>query len=70
MSKKKGDLPGRVVFPHMRKKPNNPSEYLDVSGWQEHVEPIPSPLEAIPPQGELDLLIPNCEQRRPGEEKS
>jgi hypothetical protein len=70
MSRKKGDLPGRVVPPHMRKKPNNPSEYVDVSGWQEHVDPIPSPLEAVPPQGELDLSILNYEQKRPGEENS
>lgn len=61
MSRKKGDLPGRVVPPHLRKRPNNPDEYVDVSGWQEHVEPIPSPLEAVPPEGELDLAMPNAE---------
>jgi hypothetical protein len=61
MSKKKGDLPKRIVLPHMRKQPNNPSEYVDVCGWQEHVEPMPFPMEAIPPQGELDLTIPNAE---------
>jgi hypothetical protein len=59
MRRRKGDLPGRVVPPHMRKKPNNSSEYGDISGWQEHVEPIPSPVETIPPQGELELVVTN-----------
>jgi hypothetical protein len=70
MGKKKGNLPGRVVPPHMRKRPNNPSEYVDVSGWQKHVEPIPSPLEAAPPQGELDLEMPNAEHENSAEPSS
>ena len=57
MRRRKGDLPGRYVPPHMRKRANNPSEYVDISGWQEHVEPIPSPVETIPPQGELELVV-------------
>lgn len=70
MAKKKGDLPGRVVPPHMRKRPNNPGEYVDVSGWQEHVEPPPSPLEIVPPQGELDLAMPNAEHESSIEPRS
>jgi hypothetical protein len=61
MGRKKGDLPGRYVPPHMRKRPHKPSEYVDVSGWQENVAPTPSDLEAVPPQGELDLSIPNSD---------
>lgn len=57
MKRKKGDLPGRYVPPHIRKHPKQPSEYVNVSDYQERVEPIPSPVECIPPQGELELLI-------------
>ena len=58
MKRKKGDLPGRYVPPHIRKAPNRPSEYVNVSEYQERVEPIPSQLESIPLQGELVLAIP------------
>ncbi len=57
MPRKKGILPGRYVAPHIRKAPHRPSEYVPVSEYQEHVEPIPSPVENAPPQGELDLVI-------------
>ena len=57
MKRKKGDLPGRSVPPHIRKLPNRPREYGNVSGWQETMEPVPSPLESVPLQGELDLQI-------------
>jgi len=63
MRRRKGDLPGRYVPPHMRKRANNPSEYVDVSGWQESVAPTPSDLEIVPPQGELDLSIPNSDTK-------
>jgi hypothetical protein len=57
MQRKKGDLPGRYVPPYIRKAPNQPSDYVNVSDYQERVEPEPSPLEFIPLQGELDLPV-------------
>lgn len=56
MPRKMGDLPGRYVLPYVRSLPNQPSEYSNVSGYQERVEPNPSPLESVPPQGELELV--------------
>ena len=62
MKRKKGDIPGRYVPPHIRKRPNSQSEYVNVAEYQEHVEPMPSPLECVDPQGELDLVVvPNSE---------
>lgn len=58
MKRKKGRLPGRYVPPHIRKHPNEPGEYVNVSDYQEHVEPPPSPVEVAPPQGELELVAP------------
>lgn len=55
MSRKRGDLPGRYVNAHIRKRPNRPSEYVDVSAYQEKVEPVPAKLESVPLQGKLDL---------------
>ncbi len=55
MKRRKGELPGRYVPPHIRKWPNRPSEYVNVSEYQEAVEPPPSSLEVVPPQGELEL---------------
>jgi hypothetical protein len=57
MKRKKGRLPGRYVPPHIRKWPHCPSEYVKVAEYQERVEPDPSPIECVPPQGELDLSI-------------
>ena len=57
MKRKKGDLPGRYVAPYIRKHPNQPGEYVNVSDYQERVEPIPSPVEITPPQGELEFVI-------------
>jgi hypothetical protein len=47
MTRKKGDLPGRYVPPHLRKAPHRPSEYVHVSDWQEMVAPIPSPVDSV-----------------------
>jgi hypothetical protein len=58
MKRKKGDLPGRYVPGHLRKWPHRPSEYVSVSEYQELVEPAPTPVEAVPRQGELDLVDP------------
>jgi hypothetical protein len=57
MKKRKGDLPGRYVRRHIRKAPNRPSEYVNVSDWQESVEPIPTPMESPLLQGELEFPI-------------
>lgn len=54
--KRKGRLlPGRYVHPHVRRWPNRPGEYVNVSEYQERIEPPPSQLEALRPQGEFDL---------------
>jgi hypothetical protein len=58
MKRTKGDLPGRYVPPYIRKRRKQPREYENVSGYQEHVEPPPSPLESISRQGEFDLPTP------------
>lgn len=64
MKRRRGDLPGRYVPPHLRKWPNWPCEYLNVSEYQERVEPPPSPMQAVTPQGELDLETdPQQEQK-------
>jgi hypothetical protein len=42
MKKKKGELPGRYVPPHIRKWPNRPRDYLNVVAYQEKVDPIPA----------------------------
>jgi hypothetical protein len=65
MKRKKGDLPGRYVLPYVRTLSSQPGEYTNVSGYQERVEAVPSPVETVPPQGELDLEI-----KKPDEEDS
>jgi hypothetical protein len=55
---KKGDLPGRYVPAHVRKWPYRPNKGVNVRAYQETIEPIPSPVESVPRQGELDLGIP------------
>ena len=57
MPRKKGDLPGRYVPPHVRKWPNRPNEYVGVAEYQERVDPVPSPVESLPRQGELELIV-------------
>jgi hypothetical protein len=70
MKNKKGNLLGRFVNRHIRKWPLRPYEYLTVRAYQEKTEPIPSPLEPVPPQGELDLLTPsNSEEEFAAETK-
>ena len=54
--RRKGDLPGRFVSAYVRKHPNEPGEYVNVSEYQERVAPVPSPVEATPPQGEFELV--------------
>jgi len=63
MKRKKGDLPGRYVPPHIRKAPKQPSEYVNVSEYQEHVEPPPSPVQSAALQGELDLIKSEQEEK-------
>jgi hypothetical protein len=55
MGRKRGQLPGRYVLPHVRKWPHRPGEYVEVAEYQERIEPPPSPQDAAPPQGELAL---------------
>lgn len=64
MKRKKGDLPGRYVPPHIRRAPNRPSDYVNVSEYQERVDPTPSPLQPLQVQGELDLT----EQEEPSKD--
>jgi hypothetical protein len=42
MKRKKGDLPGRYVAPHIRKWPNRSRDYVNVAAYQEQVDPIPA----------------------------
>lgn len=58
MRKKKGNLPGRYIPPHIRKWPNRPRDYVNVSDYQEKIEPIPAQPESLPQQTELDLVDP------------
>jgi hypothetical protein len=53
MKRRKGDLPGRYVPPHIRKWPNKPYEYLNIAAYQEHVEPIPAESTTLPLQMEF-----------------
>jgi hypothetical protein len=62
MKRKKGDLPGRYVPPHMRKWPKDPTEYVNVAAYQERIEPQPSELQLTPVQGELELIATPSEQ--------
>jgi hypothetical protein len=62
MKRKKGDLPGRYVPPHMRKWPKDPTEYVNVAAYQERLEPQPSELQLTPVQGELELIVTSSEQ--------
>ncbi|HEV7880807.1 hypothetical protein [Bradyrhizobium sp.] len=55
MGRKKGDLPGRYVPPHIRKCPKYPGEYVNVAAYQEHVDPTPAKTDAPPPQIEFDF---------------
>jgi len=64
MKRKKGDLLGRYVPPYVRKWPGRPGEYVDVSEYQDSVDPPPAPLEAVPRQGELDLGLPETSAQR------
>jgi hypothetical protein len=56
--KRKGDLLGRYVHPHVRHAPNRPSEYVNVSEYQEKTDPRLSPVELVPAQGEFDFSRP------------
>lgn len=58
MKKRKGNLPGRYVGAHLRKHPKHPSEYVDVSAYQEKEEPAPAKFENPPVQKELELKRP------------
>lgn len=53
VKRRKGDLPGRYVPPHIRKWPNRPYEYLNVTAYQEHVEPIPAETDVLALQMEF-----------------
>jgi hypothetical protein len=55
MKRKKGDLPGRYVPPHIRKWPNQPRDYVNVAAYQEQVDPIPADTDVLPPQTEFDF---------------
>jgi hypothetical protein len=55
MKKRKGELPGRYVPPHIRKWPNRPRDYLNVTAYQERVDPIPAETDVLPPQMEFDF---------------
>jgi hypothetical protein len=68
MKKKRGTLPGRYVPPHIRKWPNRPREYVNVSEYQEKIEPIPVEVEILPQQAELDLTSPLGREENPNEE--
>jgi hypothetical protein len=59
MKRKKGDLPGRYVPPHIRRRPNHRSEYVNVAAYQEHVDPPPAQTDILPPQMELDFPDPH-----------
>jgi hypothetical protein len=61
--KKKGDLPGRYVPPHIRKWPRRPWEYTNVAAYQEHVDPIPAETDAHPPQLEFNFRQPKTENK-------
>ncbi len=55
MKRKKGDLPGRYVPPHIRKWPKRPHDYVNVAAYQEQVDPIPAEIDVLPPQMEFDF---------------
>lgn len=57
MNRKRGRLPGRYVPAHIRKWPHRPSEYVEVADYQERIEAPPSPVAAVPRQGELELVV-------------
>jgi hypothetical protein len=69
MKKKKGDLPGRYVLPHIRKWPNHPERYVNVAAYQEKVDPVPSPLITVPPQGELEFPAASEEEHKKEEKE-
>jgi hypothetical protein len=56
VTRKKGQLPGRYVPPHIRKWPSRPRDYINVAAYQEHVDPIPAETDALPPQLEFDFM--------------
>lgn len=60
--RRKGHLPGRYVPAHLRKHPERPWEYVDVSAYQEHTDPLPSKTSKVSKQGELDL--PDASKRK------
>ena len=65
MKRKKGDLPGRFVPAHIRKAPNRPDDYVNVSAYQEQIDPPPSEYERETLQGELELTVnPNANQTK------
>lgn len=58
MVRRKGNLQGRFVNGYLRENPHRRSEYVKVSEYQEHVEPTPSKLTSVSPQGELEFSPP------------
>lgn len=65
MKRKKGDLPGRFVPAHIRKAPNRGNEYVNVSAYQEQIDPPPSEHEHETHQGELELIVnPNVNETK------
>lgn len=70
MKRKKGDLPGRYVPPHIRRWPHRLGDYVNVAEYQERVEPTPSPLQPLQVQGELDLDLEAAEVSRKDDDVS
>ena len=65
MKRKRGRLPGRYVPAHVRKWPHRPGEYVEVSAYQERIEPPPSPVDPAPMQGEFALIDEKADDEQP-----
>jgi hypothetical protein len=64
MRRRRGRLPGRYVPAHVRKWPHRPGEYVEVSDYQEHIDPPASRVEAVPKQGELALAAEESDDEK------
>jgi hypothetical protein len=47
---------------HAEMAKKNPTEYVNVTAYQERIEPEPSELQLTPVQGELELIVTSSEQ--------
>jgi hypothetical protein len=63
MNRRKGDLPGRYVPPHIRKWPRRPRDYINIRAYQEHIDPIPAKTSRRPRQLEFDFRSNEGEDR-------